>query len=268
MDVTNQSLSFSLSNDTLASQLHQTNSDNYFKTNIPYNNGGQPSQFVNQPQSHDFDDLSIKHFKSDSSYLKNRPSIEDDRPLPTLAHNMRAMSQEVKNPSSKPQQTKSNDYEDDYDDYYEDDFEEYESDDENDDASRLTMKASDNDLSMVVDLYKEKLKLGKKKDSGFEEIKEMSTETTQPDTNSPVLSSRAESVNPRQPQIDHLKARAKEALGEELFEKAYSYLKKQRNLERPDSEIQKELNLLVGKKNMSHCFTLDQIIFLETMNEP
>jgi len=47
-------------------------------------------------------------------------------------------------------------YEDDFEEY-EEDFEDYESDDG--DANRLTLKASDNEMAKVVDLYKEKLNM-------------------------------------------------------------------------------------------------------------
>jgi hypothetical protein len=53
-------------------------------------------------------------------------------------------------PQSQPPKMESKE---DDDDIYEDDFEDYNSD-EDENISRLTLKASDNELSEVVDLYK------------------------------------------------------------------------------------------------------------------
>lgn len=53
------------------------------------------------------------------------------------------------------------------------------------------------------------------------EIKETSTDVTQPDYDSPVLSSinKPEQPNPKQTQIDQMKARCRQTLGDEMFEK-------------------------------------------------
>jgi len=43
----------------------------------------------------------------------------------------------------------------------------------------------------------------------------------------------------------------------------YLFLKNQRKLDIPDDQVRKSLMDMVGKKNLDHCFGIDQILFLE-----
>jgi len=91
---------------------------------------------------------------------KTNNYYQDERPLPTLAN-----KNDLKATKRYPQ-------EDNYEDEYAEDFEEYWSDEEEVGGleNRLTLKPTQNDLSDIINLYKEKLNLGNKKNSEYEGI--------------------------------------------------------------------------------------------------
>jgi len=94
---------------------------------------------------------------------QTRNYYQDERPLPALN----------KNASNNNASKMPNAHIDQYDDEYAEDFEEYWSDEEeNDGPTRLTLKATQNELNDVMKLYKEKLNLGTNKNLNDLEGKE------------------------------------------------------------------------------------------------
>jgi len=90
---------------------------------------------------------------------KTNNYYQDERPLPALA-----------NKNDPKSTSKYEEYEDDYEDEYAGDFEEYWSDEEGEEGSkRLTLKPTQQDLSDVMNLYKEKLNLGNHKSTAESE---------------------------------------------------------------------------------------------------
>lgn len=160
LDNTVGSLNFSMTEGSLASTVYEESTDLMYKIELQKKNSSKPNQNTDYTAK-----VNNNVTTTPSTTTKKNPN--DERPLPTLS------SQKIL--PKTVQETKKVEKEDDYDDYedefeeYEDDFEEYNSD-EDDDTSRLTMKANDKDLSVIVDLYKEKLNY-KKKDSFKEEGK-------------------------------------------------------------------------------------------------
>jgi NIMA (never in mitosis gene a)-related kinase len=284
LDVTNESMSLSLSQDSAApnrmmpqefgrnnqSQTAQQNSKNL---NNPYN-GKQDQNYSNYSNT-----IKTEYSVEYSQQVQPmRPTIQDDRPLPAL-----------KNKNGNPSSTATGPYEFNNnpgmshthktgsgkkdDDEYQDDFEEYNSDDE---ENRLTLKAPQKELSDVMDLFKSKLTEGNKtvKNAfGLEEIKEQSIEGSNDSRASLSTLSTSQGLKPKdeqaistkQTKINQVKDKAKGVLGETNFQKVYAFLKKEQELDHPRDYMKQKMGEIIGKdkRALEVCFDLEQIVFLE-----
>jgi len=264
MDQTNQSLNYSQSNGSFQNNTSMGQFTNNQYAGNPYNSAGAygfnagTGGNYGVKENPAYSVYSIKtdyDMTSNTQVPQNRNYYQDDRPLPALnkTNNTHKMA------GARADQ---------YDDEYAEDFEEYwsDGDEEVDDPTRLTLKPTEKEFTDVMNLYKEKLNLGNNKNyNELEEIKE----TGESQYSQPEQMSKSKMVTPqtssRANQVTMLINKSKDALGSQQFDQAYNYLKKHRELGTPDKKIKEELERIVGKSKLAHCFDIDQIIFLESM---
>jgi hypothetical protein len=95
-------------------------------------------------------ELDVTNNTTNTNVTINQRNINDERPLPTLAKKMNNQNMNDRTTGMKQSATT-------YDEYDDEIFEEYYSDDEENNFGRLTMKATQDELTDVIGLYKEKL---------------------------------------------------------------------------------------------------------------
>ena len=66
-----------------------------------------------------------------------------------------------------------------------------------------------------------------------------------------------------QNKIDQMKVKCQGVLGKETYSKVYSFVKGQKREGVDDLEIHKKLKEMLGRKNISAAFFIDQIIYME-----
>lgn len=75
----------------------------------------------------------------------------------------------------------------------------------------------------------------------------------------------------RDTKVKNMRRQAIDKLTQAGFDKVYAYLKKvhdkhRRGQQTADKEVESELRRLVGPEQVSHCFLIDQLLFLESQN--
>lgn len=150
-------------------------------------------------------------------------------------------------------------------------YEKYESDEFEDDedttpgSTQAEAEKDPQELTSIVDNYKHFLKEDKQE---VEEEKDAEFKAQQEKFNKEVNKMEDLPIKmTAQLQMQNNKTQIKQALGVELYEKVYSFLKEERRKETDDRKIQQRLRKMLpkDKRMLSKCSDLDQIVVMELL---